>query len=77
MNEPGRMIAVIGDAELDEGNIYEAMLGFEYDVRNLWWIIDYNRQSLDGVVSDGLFRKIQDFFASRVERSSFKVWQKA
>ncbi|MBH68203.1 MAG: transketolase [Rhodospirillaceae bacterium] len=60
---PGRMIAVMGDAELDEGNIYEAMLeGWKYDVRNLWWIIDYNRQSLDGVVSDGLFKKIQDFF---------------
>ena len=65
VNEPGRMIAVMGDAELDEGNIYEAMLeGWKYDVRNLWWIIDYNRQSLDGVVSDGLFRKIQDFFAN-------------
>ena len=52
--ESGRMIAVMGDAELDEGNIYEAMLeGWKYDVRNLWWIIDYNRQSLDGVVSDG------------------------
>ena len=63
VNEPGRMIAVMGDAELDEGNIYEAMLeGWKYDVRNLWWIIDYNRQSLDGVVSDGLFKKIQDFF---------------
>ena len=63
VNEPGRMIAIMGDAELDEGNIYEAMLeGWKYDVRNLWWIIDYNRQSLDGVVSDGLFRKIQDFF---------------
>ncbi len=60
---PGRMISVLGDAELDEGNIYEAMLeGWKYDVRNLWWIIDYNRQSLDGVVSDGLFRKIQEFF---------------
>src|SRR3546814_4183241 len=36
--------------------------GWKYDVRNLWWTIDYNRQSLDGVVSDGLFRKIQEFF---------------
>ncbi len=62
---PGRMIAVMGDAELDEGNVYEAMLeGWKYDVRNLWWIIDYNRQSLDGVVSDGLFQKIREFFAN-------------
>ena len=61
----GRMIAIMGDAELDEGNIYEAMLeGWKYDVRNLWWVIDYNRQSLDGVVSDGLFQKIRQFFGT-------------
>jgi pyruvate dehydrogenase E1 component len=59
----GRMVAVMGDAELDEGNIYEAMLeGWKHDVRNLWWVIDYNRQSLDSVVIDKLFQKIQDFF---------------
>src|SRR5579872_2936071 len=46
--EPGRMIALAGDAELDEGNIFEALLeGWKHDVRNLWWVIDYNRQSLD------------------------------
>ncbi len=62
---PGRLIAVMGDAELDEGNVYEAMLeGWKYDVRNLWWVIDYNRQSLDGVVSDGLFQKIREFFGT-------------
>ncbi len=62
---PGRMVALVGDAELDEGNVYEAMLeGWKYDVRNLWWIIDYNRQSLDGVVSDGLFQKIRQFFGT-------------
>src|SRR3546814_15481561 len=45
---PGRMISVLGAAELDEGNIYEAMLeGWKYDVRNLWWIIHYTRQSPD------------------------------
>lgn len=61
----GRMIALVGDAELDEGNVYEAMLeGWKYDVRNLWWVIDYNRQSLDGVVSDGLFQKIRQFFGT-------------
>jgi pyruvate dehydrogenase E1 component len=60
---PGRMIAVMGDAELDEGNVYEALLeGWKHDVRNLWWVIDYNRQSLDGVVSDRLFQKIRGFF---------------
>ena len=41
----------LGDAELDEGNIFEALLeGWKHDVRNLWWIIDYNRQSLDAVI---------------------------
>src|SRR3990170_614980 len=45
---PGRLGAVVGDAELDEGNVYEAMLeGWKHDLRNLWWVIDYNRQSLD------------------------------
>jgi pyruvate dehydrogenase E1 component len=59
----GRMIAVMGDAELDEGNVFEALLeGWKHDVRKLWWIIDYNRQSLDGVTNDFLFRKIRDFF---------------
>jgi len=62
---PGRMIAVLGDAELDEGNVYEALLeGWKHDVRNLWWVIDYNRQSLDGVVNDYLFQRIKDFFSS-------------
>ena len=61
--KPGRMVAVMGDAELDEGNIYEALLeGWKHDVRNLWWVIDYNRQSLDGVVNDNLFQKIKSFF---------------
>src|SRR5947207_6769875 len=51
--QPGRMIALAGDAELDEGNIFEALLeGWKHDVRNLWWVVDYNRQSLDAVVSD-------------------------
>src|SRR5688572_13693660 len=31
--KPGRMIAVMGDAELDEGNVYEALLeGWKHDV---------------------------------------------
>lgn len=59
----GRLVAIVGDAELDEGNIFEALLeGWKQDVRNLWWIIDYNRHSLDGVVSDDLFQRIQTFF---------------
>jgi pyruvate dehydrogenase E1 component len=59
----GRMIAVAGDAELDEGNIYEALLeGWKHDVRNVWWVVDYNRQSLDSVVPDRLFGRIEGLF---------------
>ena len=58
---PGRMVAIVGDAEFDEGNVFEAMLeGWKHDVRNVWWIVDYNRQSLDSVVTDRLFSRIQD-----------------
>jgi len=61
----GRMIAIVGDAELDEGNVFEALLeGWKYDVRNLWWVIDYNRQSLDRVVPEQLFAKIEQFFGA-------------
>ena len=59
----GRMVAIMGDAELDEGNVFEALLeGWKHDVRNLWWVIDYNRHSLDGTVNDHLFQKITSFF---------------
>lgn len=61
----GRMIALVGDAELDEGNIYECLQeGWKHDLRNTWWIIDYNRQSLDGVVREGLWRRIEAIFGS-------------
>jgi len=59
----GRHIAICGDAELDEGNIYEALLeGWKHDVRNVWWVVDYNRQSLDSVVPDRLFGRIEGLF---------------
>lgn len=59
----GRHVAIVGDAELDEGNIYEALLeGWKHDVRDVWWVIDYNRQSLDSVVPDRLFGRIEGLF---------------
>ncbi len=61
----GRMIAMFGDAELDEGNVYEALLeSWKHDVRNVWWVVDYNRQSLDSVVSDRLFARLDGLFES-------------
>jgi pyruvate dehydrogenase E1 component len=60
---PGRMIALAGDAELEEGNVFEAMLEtWKHDIRNLWWIIDYNRQSLDAVVPDRFFHRLDRMF---------------
>lgn len=61
----GRMIALAGDAELDEGNLYECLLeGWKHGLRNCWWIIDFNRQSLDGVVREGLYERIEAIFAA-------------
>jgi pyruvate dehydrogenase E1 component len=61
--DAGRMIALMGDAELDEGNIYEALIeGYKHDLRNCWWIVDYNRQSLDATTADRMFRRFDDIF---------------
>jgi pyruvate dehydrogenase E1 component len=59
----GRMVALIGDAELDEGNIFECMLeGWKQGLRNCWWIVDYNRQSLDAVIREGLWQRYEQLF---------------
>ncbi|CTQ52116.1 Pyruvate dehydrogenase E1 component [Roseibium album] len=77
----GRMVALVGDAELDEGNVYEALQeGWKNDLRNCWWIIDYNRQSLDGIVREGLFdrvEKIFDAFGWAVVRVKYGALQRA
>lgn len=59
----GRMISLMGDAEIDEGNIHEALLEYwKHGIRNTWWVVDYNRQSLDSIVSDRLFMKVAGLF---------------
>jgi pyruvate dehydrogenase E1 component len=59
----GRMIALMGDAEMDEGNIFEALLeGWKQGLRNCWWVIDYNRQSLDAVIREGLWERYEQLF---------------
>lgn len=46
-----RFIALLGDAELDEGNIWEAVAdSATHGLGNVMWIVDFNRQSLDRVV---------------------------
>src|SRR5262249_32680656 len=48
-----RFVAIVGDAELDEGNVWEA-IGDETirgtRLGNVLWIVDLNRQSLDRVI---------------------------
>ncbi len=60
---PGRFIVMVGDAELDEGNVWEA-LQEEMVPRlgNVLWIVDLNRQSLDRVVPDARRHHIGGMF---------------
>ena len=60
---PERFIAIVGDAELDEGNVWEALA--EEPLRrlgNLLWIVDVNRQSLDRVVPETRTRQLAELF---------------
>ena len=46
-----RFIALIGDAELDEGNVWEAVADPATDgLGKVMWVVDFNRQSLDRVI---------------------------
>ena len=46
-----RFVALIGDAELDEGNVWEAVAEpATQGLGNVLWVVDFNRQSLDRVV---------------------------
>ena len=61
----GRMVALIGDAEMDEGNIFEALMeGWKHGLKNTWWIVDYNRQSLDANVREGLWERLESMFSN-------------
>ena len=49
----GRQVALVGDAELDEGAIWEALVDpLAARLSEVLWIVDVNRQSLDRVVPD-------------------------
>ncbi len=48
---PRRYISLVGDAELDEGSIWEAIAEPEMsDLDNVLWVVDLNRQSLDRII---------------------------
>jgi pyruvate dehydrogenase E1 component len=49
----GRQIALVGDAELDEGAVWEAIVDPTVpQLGEVLWVVDLNRQSLDRVVPD-------------------------
>jgi pyruvate dehydrogenase E1 component len=59
-----RFIALVGDAELDEGNVWEAILDEAMEgLDNLIWIVDLNRQSLDRVVPGIRAARLKRLFA--------------
>jgi pyruvate dehydrogenase E1 component len=62
----GRYIALVGDAEIDEGNVPEALGEARvYELDNLWWIIDFNRQSLDYIAPEGRATEIRKIFEAK------------
>jgi pyruvate dehydrogenase E1 component len=60
---PSRFIALAGDAELDEGNVWEAITDPALQgLGNVMWVVDTNRQSLDRVIPDQKIKKLMEFF---------------
>jgi pyruvate dehydrogenase E1 component len=60
---PARFIALAGDAELDEGNVWEAIADPALQgLGNVMWVVDANRQSLDRVVPGQKIKKLMELF---------------
>lgn len=58
-----RFIALVGDAELDEGNVWEAIADASLQgLGNVMWVVDANRQSLDRVIPGQKIKKLMEFF---------------
>ena len=63
--DPARFIALVGDAELDEGNVWEAIAEPALaGLGNVMLVVDANRQSLDRVVPDIAVGRMADAFAA-------------
>ena len=61
---PARFIALVGDAELDEGNVWEAIAEpATGGLGNFMMVVDLNRQSLDRVIPDIAAHRLKQFFA--------------
>nr|WP_296770954.1 pyruvate dehydrogenase [Rhodococcus sp. (in: high G+C Gram-positive bacteria)] len=59
----GRQYSLVGDAELDEGAVWEAIVdpGIA-ELGEVVWIVDLNRQSLDRVVPNIAARRLEKMF---------------
>jgi pyruvate dehydrogenase E1 component len=58
-----RFVALVGDAELDEGNVWEAIADASLqDLGNVMFVVDANRQSLDRVIPGQKIKKLMEFF---------------
>lgn len=61
----GRFVSLLGDAELDEGAIWEAVADPQVaSLGELLWVVDLNRQSLDRVVPGIQIERLQGMFAA-------------
>jgi pyruvate dehydrogenase E1 component len=61
----GRQYSLLGDAELDEGAVWEAVLDPAVaELGEIVWIVDLNRQSLDRVVPGIAVQRLQGMFAA-------------
>jgi pyruvate dehydrogenase E1 component len=61
----GRQYSLLGDAELDEGAVWEALLEPAVaELGEIVWVVDLNRQSLDRVVPGIAAGRLQGMFAS-------------
>ncbi len=70
-----RFISILGDAELDEGNVWEAIIEPQTrGLSNVLWIVDLNRQSLDRVIPIIKAMELEEVIpAQRLERDRAEV----
>jgi len=61
----GRQFSLVGDAELDEGACWEAILDpLVAELGEVTWVVDVNRQSLDRVVPYQVGTRVEALFAA-------------
>ncbi len=73
-----RFISLLGDAELDEGNVWETVAEDAVsDLSNVIWIVDLNRQSLDRVIPGIKAGRLKALFAGagwNVFEAKYGTW---